>query len=154
MQRPDADSAIAAADILSVADFKKLRVWGYAHALGLKVAKTARKITDADYSSLRRQMIRSALSVSANIVEGREKDSEAEFARFLEIAKGSLSELEEHLITARDLDLISGSDFHSLNDQVVEVRKMLSGLLTILRRSIESKRKKRKRRPKRGADSD
>jgi four helix bundle protein len=119
-----------------VADFKKLRVWRHAHALALNVAKVARKITNADYSSLRRQMIRSALSVSANIVEGREKDTEPEFARFLEIAKGSVSELEEHLITARDL--------HSVNDQLVNVRKMLSGLLTRLRRSIESKRKRRK----------
>jgi four helix bundle protein len=89
-------------------------------------------------------MIRSALSVSANIVEGREKDTEPEYARFLEIAKGSVSELEEHLITARDLDLISAADFHSVNDQLVNVRKMLSGLLTRLRRSIESKRKRRK----------
>jgi four helix bundle protein len=127
-----------------VADFKKLRVWRHAHALALNVAKVARKITNADYSSLRRQMIRSALSVSANIVEGREKDTEPEFARFLEIAKGSVSELEEHLITARDLDLISAADFHSVNDQLVNVRKMLSGLLTRLRRSIESKRKRRK----------
>ena len=127
-----------------MADFKKLRVWRHAHALALNVAKVARKITNADYSSLRRQMIRSALSVSANIVEGREKDTEPEFARFLEIAKGSVSELEEHLITARDLDLISAADFHSVNDQLVNVRKMLSGLLTRLRRSIESKRKRRK----------
>jgi four helix bundle protein len=138
-----------------VADFKKLRVWRHAHALALNVAKVARKITNADYSSLRRQMIRSALSVSANIVEGREKDTEPEFARFLEIAKGSVSELEEHLITARDLDLISAADFHSVNDQLVNVRKMLSGLLTRLRRSIESKRKRRKPPPgARDAGSD
>ena len=81
-------------------------------------------------------MIRAPLSVSANIVEGREKYSEPEFARFLEIAKGSVSELEEHLITARGLDLISTSDFHSLNNQIENVRKTLSGLLTRLRRSM------------------
>jgi hypothetical protein len=73
----------------------------------------------------------------------------------LEIAKGSVSELEEHLIIARDLDLISTSDFHSLNDQIENVQKMLSGLLTRLRRSIESKRDKRKPRPEvRVAGSD
>jgi four helix bundle protein len=138
-----------------VADFKELRVWRHAHALALNAAKTARKITAADCSRLRRQMIRAALSVSANIVEGREKDSEPEFARFLEIAKGSVSELEEHLIIARDLDLISTSDFHSLNDQIENVQKMLSGLLTRVRRSIESKRDKRKPRPEvRVAGSD
>ena len=95
-------------------------------------------------------MLRAAQSVPANIVEGREKSSEAEFARFLEIAKGSVSELENHLITARDLDLISRSDFHSLTDQVEEVRKMLTGLLNCLRASIEEVRRGSRSGPQRG----
>ena len=140
-----------------MADFKKLRVWGYAHALSLNVDKTARRIRNADYAPLRRQMIRAAQSVPTNIVEGREKSSEPEFARFLEIAKGSVSELEQHLITARDLELISHSDFHSLTNQIEEVRKMLTGLLDRLRKSIEDVRQRDKRhyrRGKRSAGSD
>lgn len=95
------------------------------------------------------------LSITANIVEGREKESEAEFAHHPGIAKGSVTELEEHLISAKDLGLISESDFKSLVDQLVEVRKMLSGLLRRLRKSIEEKNERRKkRRPKRDAESD
>ena len=127
-----------------MADFKNLRVWRNAHALSLNVDKTARRIRKADYAPLRRQMIRAAQSVPANIVEGREKSSEADFARFLEIAKGSASELEQHLIAARDLELISHSDFHSLTSQIEEVRKMLTGLLDCLRQSIEDTRRRQK----------
>ena len=123
-----------------MADFKKLRVWANAHALALNTDKVARRIREHDYAPLRRQMIRAALSIPANIVEGREKTSEAEFARYLEIAKASASELEQHLITARDLEVISQSDFRSLTDQLEEVRKMLTGLLDSLRRSMSSSR--------------
>lgn len=138
-----------------MADFKKLRVWRYAHALVLNTIKVARKIKESDFASLRRQIIRAALSISANIAEGREKSSEPEFARFLEIAKGSASELEEHLLTARDLELISTADFHSLNDQIETVRKMMSGLLARLRRSIEDSRNAEQRtKAKRKAGSD
>src|SRR6476619_3032651 len=120
-----------------MADFRKLRVWRHAHAMSLNVDKSARKIRQADYAPLRRQLIKTGLSISANIVEGREKSSEAEFVKHLEIAKGSTSELEQHLIAARDLSVMSSSDFHSLTRQVKNVRKMLTGLLRRLRKSIE-----------------
>ena len=129
-----------------MADFKNLRVWKYAHALSLNVDEVARKIRNADYAPLRRQMLKAALSIPPNIVEGREKSSEPEFARYLEIAKGSASELEQHLLSARDLRALSQADFHSLNDQVKEVRKMLTGLLSCLRKSI-GEAQEAKRRP-------
>lgn len=72
------------------------------------------------------------MSVSANIVEGREQRTEREFARFLTYALGSVSELEHHLILARDLRLIAQEDFRSALVQLVDVRKMLHGLHTKL----------------------
>ena len=68
------------------------------------------------------------MSVPANIVEGREQKSEAAFARYLRIAMGSASELEYHLLAARDIGAISGSEL-SLEGQVTEVRMMLHGLV-------------------------
>lgn len=128
-----------------MADFKKLRVWRYAHALCLNVDKAARRITESDYAPLRRQLIKTGLSITSTIVEGREKTSEAEFVRFLEMSKASTSELEQHLISARDLNLMSQADFHSLTDQTNEVRKMLVGLLKRLRASLEEKKKRKKK---------
>ena len=74
------------------------------------------------------------MSVPTNIVEGREQTSEAGFARFLRISLGSLSELEYHLLAARDIGAISTSDHRSLSSQVEEARMMLHGLV----RKLES----------------
>jgi four helix bundle protein len=82
------------------------------------------------------------MSVSANIVEGREQKSEREFARFLGYALGSTSELEHHLIVARDLRTITDTDFSSTLDQLIDVRKMLHGLLAKLSKTSPSPSKR------------
>ncbi len=74
-------------------------------------------------------MVRAAMSVPANIVEGRSQQSEREFARFLRIALNSTTELEYHLLTARDINAIRESDCLTLTSQAIEVRKMIYGLL-------------------------
>ena len=89
-------------------------------------------------SSVRTQMVRAALSIPTNIVEGRGQKSEREFARFLRIALNSGSELQYHLIVASELRLISQRDFTSLSDQATEVRKMIHGLLSRLAASSGS----------------
>lgn len=80
-------------------------------------------------ASLRSQIFRAAMSIPANIAEGRRQKSENEFARFLGYALNSTSELEYHLIVARDTKGIPESDFVSLISQTITVRKMLYGLL-------------------------
>jgi four helix bundle protein len=70
------------------------------------------------------------MSIPTNIVEGTGQKSGKEFGRFLDIALKSTSELEYHLIIARDIQAISLSDFESLSAQTIEVRKMLYGLRT------------------------
>jgi four helix bundle protein len=112
-----------------MADFKKLHVWQKAHALTLCVDRASRRIRSSQYRSLRNQMFRAAASIPANIAEGRRKNSEKEFARFLGIALGSASELENHLILARDTNAIEEDEFVSLVDQTITVRKMLYALL-------------------------
>jgi four helix bundle protein len=111
-----------------VSDFKKLQVWRKAHALGLNVRRVATQIRGPDNASLRNQMERAAMSVPTNIVEGTGQASGKEFGRFLSIALRSTSELEYHLIVARDTRAVSLSDFESLSAQTIEVRKMLYGL--------------------------
>jgi four helix bundle protein len=110
-------------------DFAKLHVWRKAHALALNVHTAAIRIRGSSYASLRSQMIRAAMSIPANIVEGRGQKSERDFARFLGYALNSSSELEYHLVVARDIRAITLSDFTSLLAQLIEVRKMLHGLV-------------------------
>ncbi|MFN2399217.1 MAG: four helix bundle protein [Gemmatimonadaceae bacterium] len=116
-------------------DFKKLLVRQKAHAMALDAHRVASRIRGADHSSLRSQIIRSAMSVPANIVEGvggggwgASEQTAREFSRFPRIALNSTTELEYHLIAARDLQVVRGSDSLTLISQVVEVREMLYGL--------------------------
>jgi four helix bundle protein len=76
------------------------------------------------------------MSIPANIVEGRRQDSERDFARFLRYSLNSAYELEYHLTLAKDIDVISDVDARSLLADVVEVTRMLHGLL----RRISSKK--------------
>ena len=115
-------------------DFKKLKVWHKAHALFLAVHKALTADKGRNVSGLRAQAVRAAASIPANIAEGCGKTSVKEFLRFLEIAGGSTRELENHLIVARDLEVLSLPQFTILDDQVTEVRRMLIGLLRVIRR--------------------
>src|SRR3954469_9178307 len=110
-------------------DFKKLRVWQKAHALSLSVDRVCKTIRSSQYASVRNQIFRAAVSIPANIAEGRRQKSEKEFGRFLGIALNSISELEYHLIFARDTNIIRESDFVSLISQTITVRKMLYALV-------------------------
>jgi four helix bundle protein len=121
-------------------DFKKLKVWRKAHALALNSRRVATRIRGSENVSLRSQMVRAAMSIPANIVEGRSQKSELEFSRFLRIALNSSSELEYHLIVAKDTQAIPKSDFLTLLNDVIEVRKMLYGLLGRLSESTKARR--------------
>jgi four helix bundle protein len=112
-----------------VSDFKRLLVWQKAHALGLHAHRVATGIRRSQDLALRSQITRAAMSIPANIVEGRRQESEKEFARFLRIAVNSGCELEYHLIVARDIGAISEAEAASLLREVIEVRRMIHGLL-------------------------
>src|SRR3982751_4837683 len=114
---------------LCMSDFSKLHVWRKAHALALNVLRVATGIRKAELQSLRNQMIRAAMSIPANIVEGRGQASERDFCRFLRYAINSCSELEYHVVMAKDIRALSVNDAKSLLDQVFEVRRMLFGLM-------------------------
>lgn len=79
------------------------------------------------------QIRRSAASIPANIAEGCGRSGGAEFARFLQIAMGSASELEYHLLLAHDLEYVSTLEYESLTGMVVEVKRMLASLIRKLR---------------------
>ena len=116
-------------ELWPVSDYKKLQVWRKAHALSINAHRAAITIRGSEYAALRSQIIRCAMSIPTNIVEGREQRSEAAFARYLRISLGSTSELEYHLRAARDIGGLETAAHESLAPQVTEVRMMLHGLL-------------------------
>ncbi|MEX1185257.1 MAG: four helix bundle protein [Gemmatimonadaceae bacterium] len=112
-----------------MADYRKLKVWQKAHSLSLHAHRAATRIRGQHYAALRSQIIRSASSMPTNIVEGREQKTDPAFARYLRFSISSVSELEYHLLEAKDIEVISASEHHSLSSEVVEVRMMLHGLI-------------------------
>ena len=74
-------------------------------------------------------MRRAAVSIPANIAEGCGRGGTSEFGRFMRIAMGSASELEYHLLLARDLGILPGADWQGLAQYVSEVKRMLSALI-------------------------
>ena len=114
-------------------DFKKLKVWQKAHALAVATTRISDGIRGPAFSSLRSQMTRAAMSIDANIAEGRGMQSDREFARYLRVSVNSCYELESHLIMARDVASLPAADFNTLTEQLIEVRRMLYGLIKHLR---------------------
>lgn len=107
-------------------DFTTLQVWKKAHELALGVYRHTAAFPQEERFGLASQLRRSAASIPANIAEGAGRHSEREFAHFLNIATGSASETEYHLLLARDLGYIPAEAHSQLTAQVQECRKMLA----------------------------
>jgi four helix bundle protein len=106
-------------------DFRQLRVWQKGHQMTLDVYRATKGFPSDERYGLTSQMRRASASIPANIAEGCGRGGSAELGRFAEIALGSASELDYHLLLARDLGLISPGDHQRLEGDVAELKKML-----------------------------
>jgi four helix bundle protein len=110
-------------------DFKALKVWGKAHQLTLLVYKATSRFPREELYGLTSQVRRSAASIPANIAEGCGRHGGADLVRFFHIAMGSASELEYHLLLARDLTLLEKTEYDSLVAGATEVKRMLASYI-------------------------
>ncbi|MGA8216753.1 MAG: four helix bundle protein [Candidatus Sulfotelmatobacter sp.] len=120
-------------------DFKDLKVWTKAHQLTLAVYRRTRVFPKEEMYGLTSQLRRAAASIGANIAEGCGRRSDGEMKRFLQIARGSASELEYHFLLARDLQLLDNDEFRNLEGKVLEVQRMLASLVQRLQASVLAK---------------
>ena len=104
----------------------KLDAWKNAMDLVDDIYKVTNNFPPDERFGLRSQMRRSAVSVPSNIAEGAARKGDAEFANFINIAKGSLSELETQLIISKRQNYVE--DISELIDLVGKVSSQLSGL--------------------------
>ena len=115
-------------------DFRQLRVWEKAHSLTLEIYRVTKTFPREEVYGLTSQLRRASTSIPANIAEGFGRGSNAELARFLQIAMGSASQVEYHILLASDLNLLSKKIYEDLNGRIVEVKRMLASLLVKVRR--------------------
>ncbi len=109
-------------------DFKNLKVWAKAHQLTLAIYQNTRKFPRDEIYGLTSQTRRAAASIGANIAEGCGRRSDPEMKRFVQIARGSASELEYHLLLAKDLQFLTVEEFADLETRVFEIQRMLAAL--------------------------
>jgi four helix bundle protein len=109
-------------------DFRELKVWQKAHLLTLAVYRLTAGFPRDEVYGLTAQLRRSSASISANLAEGCGRSGDAELAHFCSIAMGSASELDYHLLLARDLKLLEARDYTDLAERTSEVKRMLTGL--------------------------
>lgn len=108
--------------------FTKLPVWQRSHELVLAVYGVSVGFPRSEQFGLTSQLRRAALSVPTNIAEGSKRQSQSDFARFLNIAEGSLAETEYLLIVSRDLGYLEPPAASRYLKEVSEILRMLSGL--------------------------
>jgi four helix bundle protein len=108
--------------------FSKLQVWQRSHKLVLDIYRASSTFPNAERFGLTSQLRRATLSVPTNIAEGPKRKSGVEFARFLNIAEGSLSETEYLLIVSRDLGYLKAELVAKKLQEVSEILRMLNGL--------------------------
>ena len=105
-------------------DFRRLEVWRRAHALEIAIYQISSAFGRSGHSYLRSQLTRAANSVPSNVAEGCGAQTRPELARFFDMSIKSATETENHLITARDLGLISQEDWLRYSNETIEIRKM------------------------------
>lgn len=114
-------------------DFYKLDVWKRAHELVLALYRATHEFPKEELYGLTSQIRRSGASIPANLAEGCGLRSAADKARHFQIAMGSASELEYHIVLARDLALLNVELASHLIEEIRGTRRMLTTLIARVR---------------------
>ena len=114
-------------------DYRELKVWRKAHPFALAIYTVTRNFPDTERYGIISQLRRAASSVPTNLAEGCGRGSSVELAQFVQIAAGSASETDYLLMLSRDLEYLDEQEYTTLNNDLVEIRKMLTAFIKKLR---------------------
>lgn len=116
--------------------YTKLKVWELSHQLTLKVYKASETFPKSELYGLVSQIRRAAYSVPSNIIEGKSRESDKEFKRFLVIARASVDELSYFLLLSKDLKYLTSDQYSELSDNASHIGAMLNNLITKINMSL------------------
>jgi len=116
-----------------VTNYKELEVWKRSVALTTELYKLTSRFPDTERYGLTSQIRRATTSIPANIAEGWGRGSTGQYVQFLTVARGSLMEVETHLIVACNLRLLSALALEPLSKEIEEIGKMLNALIGALK---------------------
>ncbi len=118
-------------------DFRRFTVWQRAQALTVAIHTATAKVPSRGYPGLVTQLRRASAAVGSNVAEGCGHSSRREFARFLQMAVASATEVENHLELAADLRAMPRAEAERLIADAIVVRRMLAKLLGMVRDEVE-----------------
>lgn len=116
-------------EAIKIKSFTDLKAWQASRELVKATYKTTEKFPANELYGLTSQMKRASISIASNIAEGFKRDTMRDKIHFYIMAHGSLTELQNQAILARDLEFITASMFISLENLSVEADKLLTGLI-------------------------
>ena len=119
----------------TIKKFEDIQAWQKGRELKQAVYRCSKRGDFAKDFALREQIRRAAISITANIAEGFERDGNREFIQFLSISKGSTGEVQDHLYTALDESYLSQQEFDAFYAQAPEVAKLTASFMNYLRQS-------------------
>lgn len=112
-----------------IKSFTDLIAWQHAHSLVLEIYRLTKMFPKDEQFGLINQIRRAVVSITSNIAEGFSRNSYKEKAQFYSMALGSLTEVQNQIIIARDLRYISKEEFSLIEEKVILVNKLLNGLI-------------------------
>jgi four helix bundle protein len=115
---------------VKIKSFTDLVVWKKGHELVIAVYKITKNFPKDELYSLTNQMRRAAASITSNIAEGFGRQGYKEKIQFYYLAQGSLIELKNQLLIAKDVDYLNKTDFIKLAEKANNTHKLLQGLIT------------------------
>ena len=121
----------------SMRDFRTLTVWQKSHQVVLRIYKVTEAFPREERYGLTSQIRRASVSIPSNIAEGCGHRSDSEFARYLQLAAASATELQYHIILARELSYLEPEHYKELAENIEELKKMLSTFIKRVRPRIE-----------------
>jgi four helix bundle protein len=125
---------------MSIRSYRDLVAWQKAIALAKAVYIACESFPKNETYGLSSQVKRSVVSVAANLAEGHSRETTRDFLRFINIAYGSLSETETHLILANELGMISMQSLEDMLEQSAEIGRILNGLSRSLKEKLTDPR--------------
>ena len=120
---------------MKVYSFEKLEAWIFSKELTKQVYLLTKKFPNDELYGLTSQIRRASISICSNIAEGSGRTSKKDFARFIQIAYGSMMELLNQLIIAEELEYIYKDELVKMREQIDQISIRLSGLRKSLLKS-------------------
>jgi four helix bundle protein len=115
---------------IQMRNYRRFEIWQIGHELVLQIYDLTQSFPSEERYGLTSQIRRAMVSVPANITEGSGRPTPGDFARFLGISLGSLSEVDYYAVLAEDLGYLDTRDAHALSTRVAELRRMMTSFRT------------------------